>query len=349
MINDFFQDVANTKPYFKAALEGFAGSGKTFTMAQIAIGLHRRIGSKKPIAIYDSETASKFLRPNFAAAGIQAVVKESRSFLDLKEAMRLCREGFADILLIDSITHPYKDLIDSYLSAKNRQTMEIQDWGIIKPRWQKEIAETMVRDPYHVIFTGRAAYEYETDIDKRTGKKTMFKAGIKMRGEAETAYEPDILILMERCEDLLEGEKTVWREGTILKDRANLIDGKTFKNPSYKEFEPVIAALLDQPVMRQQSEANTAASFARDSDGEDWRQRKAILLETIQGILIEAGLDGRGDAAKALKLQVLSAAFGTYSKTAIEAMRVEQLEKGIAALKEQVAAMVPKSDTNGGA
>lgn len=334
MSNDFFQPIANTKPYFKAAFEGFAGSGKTFTAAEIVIGLHRRIGSQKPIVIYDSETASKFLRPNFARAGVQAVVKESRSFLDLKETMRQCREGYADILLIDSITHPYKDLCEAHLASKRKQTLEIQDWGIIKPKWQREIAEALVRDPYHVVFTGRAAYEYDTDIDPQTGKKTMFKAGIKMRGESETAYEPDVLVLMERCEDLLEGEKRVWREGTILKDRANLIDGKTFKNPSYKDFEPVIAALLDAPVFRPYEEANTAASLARDTDGDDWRQRKAILLETIQNTYTEAGLDARDDATKRERLEITKAAFGTGSKTAIEAMRCEQLEKSLAALKE---------------
>lgn len=48
--DNFFVPVANTKPYFKAAFEGFAGTGKTYTAAKIAVGLHKRIGSTKPVS-----------------------------------------------------------------------------------------------------------------------------------------------------------------------------------------------------------------------------------------------------------------------------------------------------------
>ena len=50
----FFTPIGNTKPYFKAAFEGFAGSGKTYTAALVAIGLHKKIQSKKPVVIFDT-------------------------------------------------------------------------------------------------------------------------------------------------------------------------------------------------------------------------------------------------------------------------------------------------------
>ena len=75
-IDNFFAPIGNTKPYFKAAFQGFAGSGKTYTAAQVAVGLHKRIGSKKPIVIFDTEQASKFLKPLFAEAGIEGLVRE---------------------------------------------------------------------------------------------------------------------------------------------------------------------------------------------------------------------------------------------------------------------------------
>ena len=43
MANNFFQEVGNTKPYFKAAFEGMAGTGKTTTAAKVIIGLHQKI------------------------------------------------------------------------------------------------------------------------------------------------------------------------------------------------------------------------------------------------------------------------------------------------------------------
>ena len=87
----FFMPAQNTKPYFKAALEGFAGSGKTYTAALIAIGIHKRIKSNKPIVMFDTEKAAKFLKPLFAEAGIELLVRESKSFADLAKTMALCK------------------------------------------------------------------------------------------------------------------------------------------------------------------------------------------------------------------------------------------------------------------
>jgi hypothetical protein len=72
---NFFMEVANTKPYFKAAFEGFAGSGKTYTTALVAIGLHQKIKSKKPVVMFDSEKAAKFLKRVFNEAGIELLVR----------------------------------------------------------------------------------------------------------------------------------------------------------------------------------------------------------------------------------------------------------------------------------
>jgi len=47
--------------FMKVCAEGFAGSGKSYTLTQIAIGLHKAIKSKKPIKIFDTEGGSKFL------------------------------------------------------------------------------------------------------------------------------------------------------------------------------------------------------------------------------------------------------------------------------------------------
>src|SRR6266545_8147780 len=103
--DNFFSTLENTKPYLKIAFEGFAGTGKTFTMAQVAAGLHKRIGSTKPIVIFDTEEAAKFLKPFFREQGIPVLHKRSRSLADLRETMRRCQAGASDILMIDSITH----------------------------------------------------------------------------------------------------------------------------------------------------------------------------------------------------------------------------------------------------
>ena len=125
MFSNFFMEVANTKPYFKAAFEGFAGSGKTYTSALVAIGLHQKIKSKKPVVMFDSEKASKFLKRVFNEAGIELLVKESRTLADLKESMRILREEqLSDILIIDSISHVWEDTVQSYKRKVNRSHLQ---------------------------------------------------------------------------------------------------------------------------------------------------------------------------------------------------------------------------------
>src|SRR5690348_8667133 len=260
----FFTPIGNTKPFFKAAIEGFAGSGKTFTAASIAIGLHKRIGSTKPVVIFDTERASKFLKPLFAEAGVEVLVREAKSLADLKRTMEFMRSGVSDILLIDSISHVWEGVLASYAESKRRTRLEFQDWGIIKPTWKREFSDPFVNDEYHAIFTGRAGYEYGNEKNEETGKREVYKSGIKMKVEGETAYEPDMLILMERFEEVLGDKKEVWREATVIKDRSTLLDGKTFKNPSFADFAPAIEALLDSPVPKDAllaPEGDTAVLF----------------------------------------------------------------------------------------
>jgi hypothetical protein len=65
-----------------------------------------------------------------------------------------------------------------------------------------------------------------------------------MKVEGETAYEPDMLILMERYEEVLGRQKRVWREATIVKDRSTVLDGKTFEDPTFEDFAPAIRVML---------------------------------------------------------------------------------------------------------
>lgn len=327
-MDDFFSPLENTKPYLKVAFEGFAGCGKTYTAAQLAAGLHERIGSTKPIVIFDTERAAKFLRPFFASKGIKVLHKESRSLADLKETMKRCREGASDILFIDSITHIWESFLAAYAQKVRRTRLEFQDWGIIKPTWKLEFSDPFVRDPYHCMMTGRAGYEYAQEKNEQ-GKRELVKTGIKMKVEGETAYEPDMLVLMERFEEVLDANKRVWREATIIKDRSTLIDGRTFKNPTFDDFSPAIEAILSDPSDRRPDpERDASMLFKTEEDRRDYTRKRDVLLEEIEGMMTEAGLVGQAAEAKRGKVDALKAGFGTMSWEAIKSQSVIDLEMG---------------------
>jgi hypothetical protein len=326
----FFMPAQNTKPYFKAALEGFAGSGKTYTAALIAIGIHKRIKSDKPIVMFDTEKAAKFLKPLFAEAGIELLVRESKSFADLAQTMARMREGASDVLIIDSITHVWEEFLRAYQIKSGHRRLQFQDWGIIKPTWKAEFSDPFVNDPYHVIMCGRAGFEYENEVDPETHKREIYKSGIKMKVEGETAYEPDILILMERYEKVLGEDKQIWREATIVKDRSTLIDGKTFKNPKFADFAPCIEAMMSNPFNKKVKlvpEADTGVMFKTEEERAEFRKERDKWLEEIDGVLIRAFPSSAGKDRQT-KLEILSEIFGTTSETALRDIYPERLAKG---------------------
>jgi len=325
----FFAPIGNTKPYFKAAFEGFAGTGKTYTAAQIAIGLHKRVRSKKPVVIFDTEKAAKFLKSMFAAEGIEVLVRESRSLADLKETMARMRQGAGDILIIDSISHVWEDFLKAYAEKVRRTRLEFQDWGVIKPTWKSEFSDPFVRDPYHIIMTGRAGYEYENEINKETGKREIYKSGVKMKVEGETAYEPDLLVLMERMQEMEGGSiKKVTRQGIVIKDRSTVIDGKVFENPGYKDFAPSIEVMLEAPEkLKTTAERDAGSLFRTEEEKYEWKQMKKRWLEEIENYLVSVW-PGQSADQKKLKIDAIQYAFNTMSWTVVESLRPEQLEDG---------------------
>lgn len=327
-MSDFFTPVANTKPYIKIGLQGFAGSGKTHTASLIAIGLHKQIGSKKPIVMFDTEKSAKFLKPLFEEAGIQLMIKESRTLADLKTTMQLMKDGYSDILIIDSISHIWEDTIEAFKTKANRTTLQFQDWGILKPLWKREFSEPFVNFPFHVVMCGRAGYEYENEINAETGKREIYKSGIKMKVEGETNYEPDLLILMERFENLLGDKKETHREATVIKDRSRLIDGAVFTNPTYEDIKPAIDIALSEPTKSTSIEQNSTSLIKTEEDRGKYIRDKNILLEEIQAAIVEKYPSTKAED-KTAKAKLIKDVFGTGSWTKVEGMRLEDLKLGL--------------------
>lgn len=294
-----FRKLENNRPFLKMAFEGFAGDGKTYTATQTAIGVHKLIKSKKPIALFDTEKAFKALKPIFDKAGIEAVVNdEQRSLAALNQAIKWCEDGGADILIIDSITHVWEEYLRAYMEQKKRNRLQFEDWSVIKPKWKQEFSTPYVMAKCHIIFTGRAGYEYTDEKNEETGKREIFKSGIKMKAENETAFEPDVLVLMQKEQDLLGDKKKVWREAMVVKDRTTMIDGMTFINPTFDNFYPAIKVLLDG-ALREAHGVDIPDTFAEfENRFNVVAKERAIYVSEIEGAFELMGL-GTGEIGRA--------------------------------------------------
>lgn len=315
-----FKQATNTQAYLKAGIMGFAGDGKTYTASEIAIGLVELMRARKlpagdkPVMFLDTETGSDWVKPRFDAANIALFTAKTRAFVDLLTAVREAEHEGA-VLMIDSISHFWRNLTEEYAERKNRKRgLEFQDWAWLKAEWGK-FTDLFVNSKCHIIMCGRAGYEYDF-FENENGKKELEKTGVKMKAETETGYEPSILILMEKHQELLDkGEKRVWRTATVLKDRSTKIDGATFVNPTFKDFLPHIEFLnLGGDHLGVDLTRDSGELFADDGEPRWQKERrmKEIALDEI-GELLGKHYPGTTNDAKKAKGDLLEGAFATRS------------------------------------
>ncbi|MFG6457879.1 AAA family ATPase [Roseateles sp. BYS96W] len=319
-----FQPATNGQAFLKMGLMGFAGDGKTYTATQVAIGmvqLMRKRGldlGNRPAFFIDTETGSDWVKPRFDEADLSLMVAKTRSFVDLLEAVDVAeREG--SVLLIDSISHFWRVLCDEYAQKRNRKRgLEFSDWAWLKGEWSK-FTDRFVNSQCHIIMCGRAGFEYDFFEDD-AGKKQLEKTGIKMKAEAETGYEPSILVLMEKHQ-ALDGNR-VWRTATVLKDRSTKIDGKTFENPTFKDFLPHIEYLnLGGQHFSVDTGRDNSALFADDGTPRWMQERRAkeIALDEITEVLNKHH-GGTTQDAKRAKADWLEKAFSSRSWERIQSL-----------------------------
>jgi hypothetical protein len=332
-----FQPAENTSAYLKMGLMGFAGSGKTKTSALTAIGLVHLMRERgvaaadKPVNFIDTETGSDWVKPDFDQMGVPLQIAKTRAFVDLLTAVRES-EKEASTLIVDSVTHFWKELCDSYVARRAAERklptyrLQFQDWAYLKGEWAK-FTDLFVNSNLHIIVAGRAGFEYDHIEDEDSGKKELQKTGVKMKAEGEMGYEPSLLVFMERHQKL-QGSTVAetWREANVLKDRSALLDGKSFvfagedaegrKYPTEQLVEHTFRAFLPHIERLNFGGRHVGVDTARTSehaiapDRKDWSStQRNELVEQIQALLMEQ-YPGQSQEQKLGKLTLLRKHFG---------------------------------------
>ncbi len=358
-LSAFFKD--NQNPCFaKIGIYGAAGTGKTFSGAKIAIGLWKKYNLKKPIVFYDSEKGSDYLKAMFEKEKIPFLVKKSRTFKDLMLAVQLAeKEG--SILIIDSITHVWRELMQAYLNQFNKERLdkliskvgeqrakeqfrksiqlEFQHWNVIKPLWAK-FTDAYLNSNLHMIVCGRAGdiYDYQ---ENENGRKELIKSGTRMATEKELSYEPSLLIALERR--AVHGENKL--VAYIEKDRSNTINEKEFE---YLKFEDILPHFEFLDIGGNETQINMNANDSANlfenqtmNPEDDWsieKRKRTELSEEIKGLMM-LKIPGMTGPEKQLRLELYQKHFNTVSETKIENTHSEALQKGLVTLREALKEM----------
>ena len=168
------------KAKIKLALQGSAGSGKTYSALLIAKGLTN--GEFDKIAIIDTENGSADL---YAHLGRYNVVSMEPPYSPERyiEAIELCEEAGIEVIVIDSISHCWDYLLAIH---SNMPGNSFTNWSKITPR-QNSFIDKILQSKLHILSTMRVKQDYV--LNQKNGKMIPEKVGLKAIQRNDLDYE----------------------------------------------------------------------------------------------------------------------------------------------------------------
>jgi hypothetical protein len=155
-----FMKAESTSAFLKMGIMGFAGSGKTFTATATAIGLveHMRTSgveyADKPVFFLDTETGSDWVKPQFEVADVPLFTAKTRAFKDLLAAVKEA-EKESSLLLVDSISHFWKELCDAYMASKRRNRCNSRIGPSSSRSGASSLTSSSTRPAHHHLWSRR--------------------------------------------------------------------------------------------------------------------------------------------------------------------------------------------------
>ncbi len=299
-----FKKAEPEQGYLKMSMYGPPGSGKSFSALLFAEGLAKR--DKKRIAYVDTERGTDF----YAKKAPRDIHPEAFDFdalyttslADVLENVKSLDPKVYGVVVIDSISHLWDAAMAAYEGKKTSvDGIPMHAWGQIKKPY-KELIRFLMDGPFHVFILGRQKNIFENDGDDK-----IKKVGVGMRAEGETSYEPHICARMEAKQD--EKDSTYSTNFIMFeKDRTGCLAGRTFPNPGFKIFDPVMPLLNGKQAVSEDPEevsARDSELLEKEKEKKKAKEDKSANLFAyfISGIETAENLDGLNVIAADIKKQ----------------------------------------------
>jgi hypothetical protein len=211
-----FKQAERTQLYLRCALFGPSGSGKTMTALRMAQGIADKMGV--PFAVIDTEarSASKYAnRFTFMVDDLSG-----KTIDHYIASMNECIKAGYKVLVIDSLTHAWRELTDEVdrLAEKSTSKNTFSPWAKVNPK-QKRFIEAILNFPGHIIATMRSSTEWVIGSNK-DGKSVPEKVGLKPEQGKGIEFEFDLLLELDQK-----------HQATVTKDRTGRFQDETIDKP----------------------------------------------------------------------------------------------------------------------
>lgn len=320
-----FTKAKSEQSYFKGALYGKAGTGKTLTSLLWAEGLAAR--DKKRIAYVDTERGTEFYAIDIAERTCHPKAFDfdrliTRSIMDTVEAVESIDSTMHSVIVIDSITHLWEAARAAYTGkVMSNGGIPIQAWGTIKKPYKK-LMSLLLDGNFHVIICGREGVVMEEDEEGET-----HVTGSKMKAEGETPHEPHVLGRMrpERTEDGGYIVKVFFE-----KDRSGILTGRTIEWPTYATIAPVVNYLngtIQGKLGTEEENAERDSAAIETQDQKTAREREAMFTQIKTALGNSKNLDelkSAWDLTKGKKTKLGADLYGQL-ETAKEASKADMM------------------------
>lgn len=189
----------------KMALQGSAGSGKTYSALLIANGI---CPNWSKIVVIDTENNSADLYSNFGQYNVLPLDPPYTPERYI-EAITLCEQAGAEVIIIDGLSHCWEYLLDIHANMTGNS---FTNWSKITPR-QNSLVQKILSSPTHIISTIRVKQDYV--LNNKDGKMVPEKVGLKAVQRDGLDYEFTIVLDID-----------IKHHVSASKDRTNLFMGK---------------------------------------------------------------------------------------------------------------------------
>lgn len=181
-----FQKANKKQSKLRLALFGPSGSGKTYSALRIASGMGKKI------AVIDTErgSASKYA-DRFEFDVCEPEAKTIEAYI---AAMDMAIDGKYEVLIIDSLTHAWQELLEeiNLLANSKFKGNTWSAWSEGTPK-QNKLVDAILDFPGHIIATMRSKTEWTTSVNDR-GKSSPIRVGLAPEQGKGIEYEFDMLM-----------------------------------------------------------------------------------------------------------------------------------------------------------
>ena len=236
----------------RIALLGPPGCGKTYSALGIAQGLTE--GGRAVLVDTEHRTSEKFAQDfdfDVLVLDPETVAYNTYSPATYTAVIKHCiAQGYA-VIIIDSLSHAWMGK-DGALEQVDKKTKgggnSFTAWGDVTPL-QREMVETILGAPCHVIATMRTKVEYLTDTVNN--KMTISKVGTKPVQRDDVEYEFDVI-----------GEFDQLHNMRVTKTRLSFLDGACLARPGKQLGLDILADLNSDATPTSSTDGSEASAEA---------------------------------------------------------------------------------------